>query len=118
MAGVASYFDSEGLVKTDQLIGELRTTKADFAVTIGLPKDAISKRSREYSTATQSRLRETIEIISRVKEWAGSMPAAYAWFRAQPLPSFGGRTAEDLVKDGHSGDVRAYLSRIAVGGYA
>lgn len=118
MRGVTDYFDASGFVKTDLLVGEIRTTKSDFALTIGLPKDAISKRAREYSISTQIRLRETVEIISRVREWAGSMPAAYAWFRATPLPSFGGRTAEDLVKDGHAVYVRDYLARIAVGGYA
>lgn len=50
--------------------------------------------------------------------WAGSAPQAFAWYRAQPLPSFGDRTAEDLVKEGQAEAVKAYLSRIAVGGYA
>lgn len=118
MRGVTEYFDASGFVKTDLLVGEIRTTKSDFALTIGLPKDAISKKSSEHSVFTQARLRETVEIISRVKEWAGSMPAAYAWFRATPLPSFGGRTAEDLVKDGHAEYVREYLARIAAGGHA
>jgi hypothetical protein len=53
-----------------------------------------------------------------VLPWAGSVLAAYAWYRSQPLPSFGDMTAEDLVRAGRANDVRGYLSRIAVGGYA
>ena len=46
------------------------------------------------------------------------MYRAFAWFRSQPLPSFGDKTAEDLVKEGRAEDVKKYLSRIADGGYA
>jgi hypothetical protein len=46
------------------------------------------------------------------------LPQAYAWYRAQPLPSFGDRTAESLVREGRAADVLAYLDRIAEGGYA
>jgi hypothetical protein len=59
-----------------------------------------------------------VEIVKRVLPWAGSVPQAFAWYRAQSLPGFGDRTAEDLVKEGRAEAVKAYLSRIAVGGYA
>jgi len=38
-----------------------------------------------------------LEIISRVTEWGRWKGQAMAWYRAQPLPAFGGRTAEALV---------------------
>tara|TARA_Y100000031_G_C8064601_1_gene312234 strand:- start:398 stop:526 length:129 start_codon:yes stop_codon:yes gene_type:complete len=41
-----------------------------------------------------------------------------AWFRSQPLPSFGDKTAEDLAKEGRAEAVKTYLGRIAGGGYA
>jgi hypothetical protein len=65
-------------------------------------RDAVSKRSRTLSRATQSRLRDTTDIINRVTDWAGSVGRAFAWFRSQPLPSFGDKTAEDLVKEGRA----------------
>jgi hypothetical protein len=43
---------------------------------------------------------------------------AFAWYRSQPLPSFGDQTAEDLVRAGRAEHVLSYLSRIASGGYA
>lgn len=59
-----------------------------------------------------------MEIINRVLPQAGSLPAAFAWYRSQPLPSLGDRTAEELVKQGRAELVRDYLRRIAEGGYA
>ena len=41
-----------------------------------------------------------------------------AWYRAEPIPAFGGRTAESLVKDGKAAAVRDYLDGVALGGFA
>lgn len=59
-----------------------------------------------------------VEIIKRVTSWSGSLAGALAWYRSQPLPSFGDKTAEELVKEGHAQAVKDFLSRIAEGGYA
>jgi Protein of unknown function (DUF2384) len=53
---------------------------------------------------------EMLEIITRISKWAGSDAQALAWYRAEPIPAFGGRTAESLVKDGKTSAVRDYLS--------
>ena len=110
--------DSDGMVETGRLSSELRITKTELAVASGLSRDAVSKSVRLRAQATQSRLWDMAEIINRILPWAGSVPQAFAWYRAQPLPSFGDRTAEDLVKEGRAEAVKNYLSRIAVGGYA
>jgi len=107
-----------GLIETGRLADQLRVTKTELALAAGLSRDAVSKRARLASRATQTRLREVAEIISRVLPWAGTVPQAFAWYRAQSIPSFGDQTAEDLVKEGRAEAVKAYLSRIAVGGYA
>jgi len=108
----------EGTIASDRLADALHITKTELALATGLSRDAVSKRSRAGSRATQSRLRDTTEIINRVTDWSGSVGRAFAWFRSQPLPSFGDKTAEDLVKEGRAQDVKDYLSRIAAGGYA
>ena len=59
-----------------------------------------------------------IEIINRILPWSGSELAAFAWYRSQSLPSFGDKTAEELVGEGKAEAVKSYLSRIAEGGYA
>ena len=110
--------DSEGMVETGRPSSELRITKTELAVASGLSRDAVSKSVRLRAQATQTRLRDVAEIINRILPWAGSVPQAFAWYRAQSLPSFGDRTAEDLVKEGRAEAVKNYLSRMAVGGYA
>ncbi|WP_353472483.1 MbcA/ParS/Xre antitoxin family protein [Salipiger sp. H15] len=61
----------------------------------------------------------TLELIELATRWAGGSEArAIAWFTSQPLPSFGGQTAADLVRDGRAEAVRRYLSRIGVGGFS
>jgi len=115
---LAGAIGDDGIVRTDFLVEELRITKLELGAAFGLSKDTVSKAVRLRAPATQSRLRDVVEIISRILPWAGSLPQAYAWYRAQPLPSFGDRTAEDLVKEGRAEAVKRYISRIAVGGYA
>ena len=117
-AFLADVMRPDGCVAPDGLSSELRITKGELAIASGLSRDAVSKTTRLKARATQARLRDVVEIINRVMPWAGSAPQAFAWYRAQPLPSFGDRTAEDLVKEGRAEAVKSYLSRIAVGGYS
>lgn len=107
-----------GAVETERLAAALNITKGELARATGLSRDAVSKRSRAASRQTQQRLRDTVEIINRVSTWTGGTGRAFAWFRSQPLPSFGDLTAEDLVKQGRAQAVKDYLSRISEGGFA
>ena len=61
---------------------------------------------------------ELDEIITRVSAWAGGVEQAMAWYRAEPIPAFGGRTAEALVRDGKGAAVHEYLDALAIGGFA
>ena len=96
----------------------LRTTKSEIAGTLGLGKDAFTRVSRIRARKTQVRLRQMLEILNRVEAATGSPLAAYAWFRAEPLPGFGGTTPDALVREGRADHVHAYLDRIMAGGYA
>jgi hypothetical protein len=93
-------------------------TKKQLAETIGLAPEALYKRGRLGAAKTQTRLREMAEILLRVSAWAGGPAQAMAWYRAEPIPAFGGRTAEQLVKSGQAGALRDYLDSIAMGGFA
>ena len=112
--------DTETQVFSPALIaGALRTTKAEIADTLGLSRDALSRSTRVRATKTQTRLREMVEILRRVEDYTGA-PAivAYAWFRSEALPGFGGKTPDQLVREGHASYVHAHLDRIMAGGYA
>ena len=108
----------DGRIEPSRLVHELRITRNELATVAGLARDAVSKSSRQNARVTQARLRDVAEILGRVLPWAGSVAQAFAWYRAQSIPAFGDQTPEDLVKEGRAEAVKAYLSRIAVGGYA
>jgi hypothetical protein len=109
---------ADGTVDIDMLIEGLHLSKTELAAVLGMSRDAVSKTSRLGSKASQRKLRDFVEILTRVSPWAGSIPQAFAWFTAQPLPSFGDQTAADLVREGRAEAVKSYISRIATGGYA
>jgi hypothetical protein len=93
-------------------------SKKELAETVGLAPEALYKSRRLHAAKTQSRLREMNEILTRVSGWAGGKAQALAWYRAEPIPAFGGRTAESLVKSGQAAALRDYLDSIAMGGFA
>ena len=100
------------------IVAEFGLSKAQLAETTGLSPDTLYRPDRATAPRTQQRLREMLEIVHRVAPWAGGKDQAMAWYRAQPIPAFGGRTAESLVKEGRAGDVRDWLDMVALGGFA
>ena len=93
-------------------------TKGQLAETVGLGAASLVKTSRRTAPKAQTRVTEMLEIIGRVREWAGGETQAMAWYRSQPIPALDGRTAEALVKSGDAGAVRDYLDHLALGGFA
>ncbi|MER9120175.1 DUF2384 domain-containing protein [Mesorhizobium sp. M0954] len=110
--------DRAGKIAVGQVADSFGMSKGQLAQTAGLARETLYRLERSRTAKTQSRLREMLEIISRVTEWAGGKEQAMAWYRAQPLPAFGGRTAEALVKDGKAAAIRDYLDHMALGGFA
>jgi hypothetical protein len=93
-------------------------SKTQLADTIGLGRETLYKATRANAVKTQARVREMLEIISRVADWAGGNNQAMVWYRAQPILALGGRTAESLVKAGEAAALRDYLDHIALGNFA
>ena len=114
---IQNYADN-GAFAPRKIVDALRTTSDELARSLGLGKDAIQRKDRIASDRTQRRLRQMVEVLNKVEPRFGSALLAYAWYRSQPLPSFGDATAEELVRQGLGEKVRAYLGRIAAGGFA
>lgn len=115
---VLSFMDVSGVISVERVADGFGMSKTQLAETVGLGRESLYRAARNRTGRTQARIREMLEIISRVTEWAGGKQQAMAWYRAQPIPAFGGRTAEALVKEGKAGAVRDYLDHLAVGGFA
>ena len=59
-----------------------------------------------------------VEIVNKVEPRFGSALIAYAWFRSEPLPGFGGQTAMQLVRAGHADWVLEYIDAVDAGIHA
>ena len=112
------FVDGDIGFSPDLVARELRTTKTEIAGTLGLARDALSRAARVRAPKTQTRLRQMLEILRRVEAEVGSDLVAYAWFRSEPLPGFGGMTPCQLVKQGRADMVHGYLDEVLAGGYA
>lgn len=115
---VMSFMDRSGEISIADVADSFGLSKTQLAETIGLGRESLYKADRTRTRKTQARIREMLEIISAVTDWAGGKQQAFAWYRSQQIPAFGGRTAEALVKEGKAAAVRDYLDHLAVGGFA
>lgn len=108
---------AEGM-EQERLAIQFGVNQRDIAETAGLSASATYRKSRMASAASQARLAEMSEILHRVSAWSGGGRQAMAWYRAEPIPAFGGRTAESIVKGGNATALRDYLDHLALGGFA
>ncbi len=105
---------AQGVFAPRLMAQSLRTTIDEIAQTTGLGRDALMRANRVGNPKTQKRLREMIEIVTRVSPRFGSDLLAYAWYRSTPLPGYA-VTPMQLVRDGHADQVHLYLDRLDAG---
>lgn len=108
----------DDLISPTDLADQLRTTKKELGETLGVPPESLSRRERVRSKSTQTALRHLIEVLNAMEPVVGNRIMAFAWFRSEPLVGFGGRTPEEVVKDGEFEGLRIHIRRRLAGGYA
>ena len=108
----------DAVISPEKLASELRTTKRELGETIGIPQESLSRKARVESVSTQTSLRHLVEILHAITPVVGNLIMAFAWFRSEPIIGFGGRTPEQIVKDGEFEALRAHIKRRLAGGYA
>lgn len=74
--------------------------------------------SKAGSAAVQTELGIIARIIARAAELSGDEGRAIIWFRHQPIIGFDGKTAEQLVGEGHADAVLWHLEGLENGAYA
>jgi uncharacterized protein (DUF2384 family) len=60
-------------------------------------------------------LRESARVLTAATDLVGSASKAAFWYRNQPLPDFGRKTAEVLVSEGRTEDVLRYIDMLSGG---
>ncbi|MFN3670712.1 MAG: antitoxin Xre/MbcA/ParS toxin-binding domain-containing protein [Bosea sp. (in: a-proteobacteria)] len=88
----------------------------EIAAMIGVARTTLTARSgmRKVDAA----LSPLVRIIAMAAEMAGGDDRAAIWFKHQPLPGWGGKTALDLVRSGQSDQVLDYLESVRAGVYS
>ncbi|WP_448577850.1 MbcA/ParS/Xre antitoxin family protein [Thermaurantiacus sp.] len=115
---ISGTYDDHGLFAPAKIARVLRTSTDDIASSAGLGKDAVQRKARIQSDRTQRRLREMVEVLTKVSPRFGSELMAYAWYRASPLPGFSGQTAMQLVRSGRATEVLDYIDAVDAGVHA
>ena len=113
-----SQYADDGLFAPARIARILKTSTDDVAWSVGLGKDAVQRQVRIRSDRTQSRLREMLEVLTKVTPRLGSELLAYAWYRGTPLSGFAGQTAMQLVKAGRAAEVLDYIDAVDAGVHA
>jgi uncharacterized protein (DUF2384 family) len=110
--------EENGQFEPRKIAETLRTSVEEIALTVGLHKDTLQRRTRMGSDEVQRRLRELVEVINKAEPRFGSDLMAYAWYRSQPLSGFDGWTAMQLVQDGKTQQVLEYMDAVDEGVFA
>ncbi|KJG37810.1 hypothetical protein UA32_12575 [Photobacterium angustum] len=110
--------NQQGFVEPVKMASFFHTTLKEISSLTGLSYSTLSRTERYTSNKAQRQLRNLTEVINRILPWTGNAYHAYAWYRSEQLPEFGGLTAEQLVKQDRMDAVIAYLNHTTEGGYA
>ncbi len=75
---------AEGVVDPSAMAKVLGITKRRLADAVGLPADAVHRKSRMYSGSTQAPLKELAEFMGLIVAWHESPAAAFRWYSGIP----------------------------------
>ena len=115
---ISAISDDQGHFAPAKIARVLKTSTDDVATSAGLGKDAVQRQARIHSDRTQRRLREMVEVLTKVSPRFGSELMAYAWYRAVPLAGFSGQTAMQLVRSGRATEILDYIDAVDAGVHA
>lgn len=96
-----------------QLLGVNLT---ELAGLIGVARNTLAARTG--ARKVDAALSPVVRILAMAGEMAGDEQRAAIWFKHQPIPGWAGKTAYDLVREGKTDKVLAYLEAVRSGVYA
>jgi uncharacterized protein (DUF2384 family) len=94
----------------------LGVTLTELAGLIGVARNTLTARSG--ARKVDAALSPVVRILAMASEMAGDEKRAAIWFKHQPIPGWAGKTAYDLVREGETEKVLAYLEAVRSGVYA
>jgi DNA-binding XRE family transcriptional regulator len=117
-SNVAARFGDEhsSFLSARRVAEQLGVTLSELARLIGVARNTLAAKSS--ARKVDNALSNVVRIIAMASEMAGDENRAVIWFKHQPIPGWGGKTAFDLVGEGKSDRVLAYLEAVRSGVYA
>lgn len=113
-----SRFMQEGtpFLSARHLAEGLGLTLTELAGLAGVARNTLTARAS--ARKVDQALSPLVRIIALASEMAGDASRAAIWFKHQPIPGWGGKTAYDLVRERKADKVMAYLEAVRAGVYA
>lgn len=99
-----------------RLSEQLGLRSSELAKLAGLVPSLL--RSKSNARKHDATLTLIARILATATEMAGDESRAAIWFKHQPIAGWGGKTAYDLVGEGKTDDVLAYLEAVRAGVHA
>ncbi|MBE0581896.1 antitoxin Xre/MbcA/ParS toxin-binding domain-containing protein [Devosia sp.] len=99
-----------------RLSEQLGLRPSELAKLAGLVPSSL--RSKCKARELDATLTPIARILATATEMAGDESRAAIWFKHQPIAGWSGKTAYDLVGEGKSDDVLAYLEAVRAGVHA
>ncbi len=105
-----------GIISPERVSSALHLPMTRLAEIAHVHRNTLAQRPD--SPAVQERLGAVARVVATAADLlGGDTGRAVIWFKHQPLAGFDGKTAEELVADGHSRAVLTHLETLRDGGY-
>ncbi|HEU0043824.1 hypothetical protein [Sphingomonas sp.] len=115
---LAAFFDDirdHDLIVPRRLAARLRLPMSGLAKLAHVNRNTMT--AKPQSPAIQAKLGQIAAVIARAAELSGDEGRAIIWFKHVPIVGFG-KTAEELVEEGHADAVMWTLESMEQGVYA
>ncbi|PDQ18212.1 transcriptional regulator [Mesorhizobium sanjuanii] len=94
----------------------LDVTLTELAGLVGVARSTLAAKAG--ASKVDAAFGPIVRILSMAGEMAGSEQRAAIWFKHQPILGWAGKIAYDLVREGKTDKVLAYLETLRCGIYA
>jgi hypothetical protein len=123
-AALSRGFDGFMAFLHDQEIGPFTLSPQRFGDVLSIDIQTLANQAHVHrntisrapaSESVQRFLREALRVIRAAHDLSGNLTRAIFWYRNEPLPPFGYKTAEQLVSEGRTEDVLRYVASLEAG---
>ncbi|WP_175965328.1 DUF2384 domain-containing protein [Burkholderia sp. BCC0322] len=113
---LASLKDSESaapIVSARRFAAALHIDMQTLARLAHVHRNTISRLPGAESV--QKYLRDALRVIRAATDISGDIRSTLFWYRNEPLPTFGYKTAEELISEGRTEDLLRYVTSLEAG---